>query len=161
LTATVVVPAPPFAPRKTSVMHGCLAPACAASRRVAVRRSAPWNDSSIARCVAPPGCHAKNSLAPARIACRIRSGSAAAAIAKTATPAWPARSRSMAAIPDDTSWRISTTTTSGPTPSAVARPSVMPTGTPHARISRAMCFLNSSSWLTMSAVSCAMALCPS
>ena len=33
--------------------------------------------------VAPPGFHGKNSLAPARMACRIRSGSAAVAIANT------------------------------------------------------------------------------
>ena len=69
-TATVVVPAPPLAPRNTCVTHGCLAPASAASRRAAVRRTAPWNDSSIARdaCVSPPGVQGKNSLAPARIA---------------------------------------------------------------------------------------------
>ncbi len=48
-TATVVVPAPPLAPRNACVTHGGLAPAVAASRRVAVRRTAPWNDSSIAR----------------------------------------------------------------------------------------------------------------
>ena len=38
------------------------------------------------------------------------------------------------------------------------RPSTMPTGTPHARIICAACRLNSSSWLTISAVSCAMVL---
>ena len=115
-TATVVVPAPPFAPRNTCVTHGGLAPAVAASRRAAVRRTAPWNDSSIARdaCVAPPGFHGKNSFAPARIAWRIRSGSAAAAMAKIATVGCPARSRSMAAMPDEASARMSTTTTSGP-----------------------------------------------
>ncbi len=70
LTATVVVPAPPLAPRNTCVTHGGLALAVAASRRAAVRRTAPWNDSSIERdaAVAPPGFHGKNSLAPARIA---------------------------------------------------------------------------------------------
>jgi hypothetical protein len=146
-TDTVVVPAPPLAPRKTTVMHGGLAPACAASRRAAVRRTAPWNDSSIARdaCVPPPGVQGKNSLAPARIACRMRSGSAAFAIANTATFPFPARSRSIAAIPDGASERISTTTRSGPTPSALARPSTMPTGTPPARSRRETCRLNSSS----------------
>ena len=68
--------------------------------------------------VAPPGFHGKNSLAPARIACRIRSGSAAPAIAKIATVGCPARRRSIAAIPDDASARMSTTTMSGPAASS-------------------------------------------
>ena len=46
LTATVVVPAPPLAPKNTSVVAGGLARRCAASRRAAVRRTAPWNVSS-------------------------------------------------------------------------------------------------------------------
>ena len=37
-----------------------------------------------------------------------------------ATLPWPARSRSMAAIPDEASARMSTTKTSGATPSAAA-----------------------------------------
>ena len=70
LTDTVVVPAPPLVPRNTWVTHGCLVPALDASRRAAMRRTAPWNDSSIARDagVAPPVFQGKNSLAPARIA---------------------------------------------------------------------------------------------
>ena len=70
LTDTVVVPAPPLAPRNTWVTQGCRAPALDASRRAAVRRTAPLNDSSIARDagVAPPVFQGKNSLAPARIA---------------------------------------------------------------------------------------------
>ena len=47
--------------------------------------------------------HGKNSLAPARMACRIRSGSAAPATAKIAMFALDARSRSIAAMPDDAS----------------------------------------------------------
>ena len=39
-TDTVVVPAPPLAPKKTSVVADGLAP-CAVSRRAAVRRTAP------------------------------------------------------------------------------------------------------------------------
>ena len=60
-TATVVVPAPPLAPRNTCVTHGCLVPAEVASRRAAIRRTAPWNDSSIARdgLVWPPGVQAE------------------------------------------------------------------------------------------------------
>ena len=42
LTATVVVPAPPFAPKNTSVDDACRAP-CVVSRRADVRRMAPWN----------------------------------------------------------------------------------------------------------------------
>ena len=57
--AMVVVPAPPFDPKKTSVVAGGRAP-CAVSRRAAVRRMAPWNVSSA-------GGQVKNSLAPARI----------------------------------------------------------------------------------------------
>ncbi len=41
LTETVVVPAPPLAPRKTWVTQGCLPPADVASRRAAIRRTAP------------------------------------------------------------------------------------------------------------------------
>ena len=157
-TATVVVPAPPLAPRNTTVIHGGRAPAWAASRRAAVRRTAPWNDSSMARdaWLAPPGFHGKNSFAPARIACRIRSGSAAVAIANTAMLLLPARRRSMDAIPDDASERMSTTTRSGPTPSAVARPSTIPTGTPPARSNRETCRLNSSSCVTIAAANCAI-----
>ena len=86
LTATVVVPAPPLAPRNACVTHGGLAPALAASRRAAVRRTAPWNDSSVARAAADPSTafQGKNSLAPARIAWRISSGSGAAAMTKIA-----------------------------------------------------------------------------
>ncbi len=40
LTATVVVPAPPLAPKNTSVVAAGLAP-CVTSRRAAVRRIAP------------------------------------------------------------------------------------------------------------------------
>jgi hypothetical protein len=43
----------------------------------------------------------------------------------------------MAAIPDDASDRMSTTTRSGPLPSG-ERPSTIPTGTPQARTSRAI-----------------------
>ena len=51
---------------------------------------------------------------------------------------------------------MSTTTTSGLAPSARPRASTMPTGTPPARSSAAMLRLNSSSWLTIDAASCAM-----
>jgi hypothetical protein len=69
-------------------------------------RTAPWNDSSVLRATPSP-VHGKNSLAPARIACRIRSGSAEPATAKIATPGCAARSRSIVAIPDDASERMS------------------------------------------------------
>ena len=75
------------------------------------------------------------------------------AIAKIATDGPPARSRSIAAIPDETSARMSTMTRSGPAPSMVARPSVMPTGTPHARIIPATCCRNSLSCVTICTVS--------
>ena len=158
-TETVVVPAPPLAPRNTWVAQGWRVPAWAASRRAAVFRTAPWKDSSIERlaCVCPPVVHGKNSLAPARIAPRIRSDSAVMATAKMAIDAWVARSRSIAAMPEAASARRSTTATSGCEPS-VARPSTIPTGTPHARSSVAAWRLKSSSWLTMSAVSCAMSI---
>ena len=59
LTPSVVVPAPPFEPKNTSVVAGGRAP-CVVSRRAASRRTALWNVSSI-------GGQVKNSLAPARI----------------------------------------------------------------------------------------------
>ena len=43
--------------------------------------------------------HAKNSFAPARIDCRISSGSVVCAIAKIARAGWAARSRSIAPMP--------------------------------------------------------------
>ena len=80
---------------------------------------------------------------------------AAAAIAKIATALWLARSRSIAAMPDEASARMSTTTTSG-----ARRPcaclSTMPTGHPARPQQPATWRLNSSSWLTMDAASCAM-----
>jgi hypothetical protein len=54
LTASVVVPAPPLAPKKTSVCAVAREPVTA-SRRAAVRRIAPWNVSST-------GGQVKNSL---------------------------------------------------------------------------------------------------
>ena len=146
LTAIVVVPAPPLAPRKAWVTQGGLALAVAASRRVAVRRTAPWNASSVARPLEEPSptFQGKNSFAPARMACRIRSDSAAVAMAKIARFALLARSRSMATMPEEASLRMSTTTRSGPWPSAL-RVSMMPMGTPQARNRREACRLNSSS----------------
>ena len=94
-------------------------PACAGrdSRRAAVRRIAPWNVSS-------GGGQVKNSLAPARIACRIRSGSASTRDGEDAGIAGaPARSRSMVGIAADASPRASTMTRSGR--SAVARASLV------------------------------------
>ena len=46
LTATVVVPAPPLAPKKTCVTEGCRAEACAVSRRAAVRRTSARRESA-------------------------------------------------------------------------------------------------------------------
>jgi hypothetical protein len=116
-TATVVVPAPPFAPKNTSVVAFGLAP-CADSRRVTARRMAAWNVSS-------GGGQTKNSLAPARMASRIMSGSLVSATTKMPTPGADARSRSMVDIADDMSPRASTMARSGCAPS---RASVTLTG---------------------------------
>ena len=70
-TATVVVPAPPLAPKNTSVASGGWRAPAGEARGARPCDAAPWNVSS-------GGGHVKNSLAPARIACRIRSGSAVA-----------------------------------------------------------------------------------
>ena len=76
---------------------------------------------------------------------------------RCATVGCPARRRSIAAMPDEASARMSMTTTSGPAVSTPARrSSTMPTGTPHPRRSAATCRLNSSSCETMDAASCAM-----
>ena len=56
LTATSSCPAPPLAPKNTSVVAVGRAP-CAVSRRAAVRRMAPWKVSSA-------GGQVKNSFAP-------------------------------------------------------------------------------------------------
>ena len=66
---------PPFAPKNTSVVAAGFAP-CARSRG-AQRCGAP-----LRRMVSSAGGHTKNSLAPARIACRIRSGPSLSATAK-------------------------------------------------------------------------------
>ena len=136
-TAIVVVPAPPLAPKNTSVVAGGCAP-CAVSRRAAVRRIAPWNVSSA-------GGQVKNSLAPARIACRISSGSAASATAKMPAPGAPRAAARCVAIADDASPRVSTMTTSGAAPVARARSSSTLTGIAPERSRRPRCFLKSSS----------------
>ena len=102
---------------------GC-APAVAASRRAAVRRTAPWNDSSIARdaCVAPPGVHGKNSFAPARIAWRIRSGSAPPRSRRSPAPDAPRAAARSPPCPDEASARMSTSAMSGGDVSAPAPP---------------------------------------
>jgi hypothetical protein len=87
----------------------------------------------------------KNSLAPARIAWRINSGSEAAATAKIATFACAARSRSIVAMPEEASARMSTMNTSGTAVSPGRRSSTIPMGTPHARRSRAISRLQLSS----------------
>ena len=98
-----------------------LAP-CVTSRRAAVRRMAPWNVSSA-------GGQTKNSFAPARIAWRIRSGSALSATAKMLDAGAAARRRSMPAIADDASPRMSTMRSSGMWSRAARRLSMTLTGT--------------------------------
>ena len=147
LTATVVVPAPPLAPRNACVTHGGLAPAVAASRRAAVRRTAPWNDSfGRARRRRAVDRRSRGRTRWRRRASPGGSGPARRPprSTKIARLALLARSRSIAAMPDEASARMSTTTRSGPCPSAL-RPSTMPTGTPQARSRREICRLNSSS----------------
>ncbi len=148
-TATVVVPAPPFAPKNTRLVAVGLAP-CDDSRRAAVRRIAPWNVSSA-------GGQVKNSFAPARIDDRMTSGSAVCATAKMPAPGDAARRRSIPAIADSASPRMSTMTTSGVSVSRAE--SMTLTGTAPARSSFPICFLNPSSSLTMSPTSCAMDYC--
>ncbi len=152
LTATVVVPAPPFAPKHTSVVADSRAP-CAVSRRAAVRRIAPWNVSS-------SGGHVKNSFAPARIDSRISSGLASSAIANIAAPDALARRRSMVPMASDASPRTSTMTRSGCAPSRPARSSMTLTGMALARSKRPTCFLNASSSETMRPTSWAMIIEP-
>ena len=148
-TLTVVVPAPPLAPKKTSVTDGGFAEALAVSRRVAMRRTAPSNESSGTG-------HMKNSLAPARIAWRISSGSVVCATAKIAVVVCAARRRSIAAMPEAASPRMSTVTTSGDVCSAPWRSSITPMGTPLGRSRRPIVRRNSSSCETTSAASWAM-----
>ena len=62
----------------------------------------------------------KNSLAPARMACRIKSGSALIATAKMPAPGVPVRSRSTVGMADAASPRISTMMRSGGTRRAPA-----------------------------------------
>ncbi len=99
----------------------------------------------------------KNSLAPARIACRMRSGSAVSATAKTPAPDDAARRRSIVAMPDEASPRRSTMTMSGGVLSRAPRPSSRLTGTAAARTILSICFRNPSSSLTMRPTSWAMA----
>src|SRR5258708_18196737 len=147
-TDVVVVPAPPFAPKKTSVIAEGRAP-MAVSRRAAGGRTARGNVSST-------GGDVKNSFAPARIDCRMRSGSAASATAKMPAPGTPARSRSMFDIADDASPRVSTMIKSGCAPSRIALASITLTGIEPARSSRPTCFRNASSSERMRPTSCAM-----
>src|ERR1041384_8084366 len=90
LTAIVVVPAPPLAPKNTSVAAGGRAP-CADSRRAAVRRIALCTGSLASG-------QLKNSFAPALIDWRMRSESAAIATAKIPALGEAARTRSIVDI---------------------------------------------------------------
>jgi hypothetical protein len=102
------------------------------------------------------GGQVKNSFAPARMAWRIRSGSAASAMAKMPALAAEARSRSMPAMADEASPRMSTMMTSGEVPSRVRRSSSRLTDSAPERSIRSICFLKASSWETICAMSCAM-----
>ncbi len=139
----VVVPAPPLAPKKTNVVDDGFEP-WTVSRRAVRRRTAPWNSSSA-------GGHVKNSLAPARIAWRMRSGSAADAMAKMPVAGALALMRSMFAIADDTSVRMSTTTRSAGDPSRTS--SMTLTGMGPDCSSRPVRRLNSSSFEQICAAS--------
>jgi len=148
LTASVVVPAPPLAPKNTSVVAGGFAP-CVVSRRAAVRRMAPWKVSS-------GGGQVKNSFAPARIDCRIRSGSACIATAKIPAFGAAARMRSIVDMAEDGSPRVSTMTRSSAALSRASRSSMMLTGIAPERRSRPICVVKASSPLTINPTSCAM-----
>jgi hypothetical protein len=109
-TASVVVPAPPFVPKndrtdvERSLSFGRL--------RSIVRRSAVRKASSSRGTASPFGDQDRYSFAPARIACRICSGSAEDAIAKIDVDGHEARRRSIpltAAMPP----RISTMASTG------------------------------------------------
>src|SRR5688572_3164171 len=86
-TPTVVVPEPPFAPTNAMVVaRGRVAGE--ALRRDVARAIASWNVLSDVG-------HAKNSFAPARIACRMRSGFASTETMKIETLGAAIRSRSI------------------------------------------------------------------
>ena len=151
LTAIVVVPVPPFAPKNTSVVAPGVVTVCA-SRRLAARRIASWN-------VLLGGGQVKNSFAPARIASRMVSGSAASAIMKIPAAGDAARARSIVPTAAGRSVRPSTRIRSA-APLRAAPSSATATGVVHERRRRPICVLNGSSRLTMSATRCAIVSAP-
>ena len=158
-TATVVVPAPPLAPRNTCVTHGCLLPAEVASRRAArpahraverllhrarglgLRRRRPGEE------LVGAGAHRLQDQVGLGGRGNREDGHAVVAGAQPLDGRHPRR-RVGADVDDEDVGR-----------GVLDRPSTMPTGTPPARSSRATWRLNSSSWLTIDAASCAMEPC--
>ncbi len=147
LTASVVVPEPPLAPKNTSVV-AWRAPD-ADCRRAAARASASEN----AACT---GGHVRNSFAPARIACRMTSGCASSATTKMAIDGEAKRSRSTAAIARATSVRASTITRSACEPSRENGSPPRLTGVDPVRSTPAMSFLHLSSSVRIDATRRAM-----
>ena len=157
-TAIVVVPAPPLAPKNTSVTHGGFAPA---SPPRAAPPSGARRRGTIPRSPGPTARHrrpqVKNSFAPARIACRIRSGSArvrdgedrgAGSAGAQPLDGGHARRGVRPDVDDDDVRRR-----------AVLRGAALDDAHGDAARSAACARsarLNSSSWLTIAAVSCAM-----
>src|SRR5262249_10525932 len=110
--------------------------------------------------VSSAGGHVKNSFAPARIECRMRSGSALSATAKMASAGDDPRRRSIVDIADVASPRTSTTTRSGAAarPSRDMRSSIRLMGTAPERSIRPIWLLKPSSSLKIDAASWAMLL---
>src|SRR5688572_8135457 len=144
-TAMVVVPAPPLTPKNDRTVL-VRVPSFDFDRS-AVRWIAAVNESSSGQ--------ARYSLAPARMACRICSGCADAAIAKIVADGQAPRSRSMASVLAP--WRMSTIVSDGGF--AVAwRSSTIATEVPEPRRHFVTCARKSGSVLEMRTVSCAMVL---
>jgi hypothetical protein len=151
-TATVVVPTPPFAPKKTSVVVGERSPGAASSRAV-IRRIA---SSMVSRA----GGHVRNSLAPDRIDWRMRSGAASSATKKMVALGEATLTRSTVCIAVVTAFRPSTITMSDDTPSRGNRSSVTRTGTAANRSRAASCERKLLSSVTMRLVSRTMFTAP-
>ena len=137
-TATVVVPAPPLAPRNTCVTHGCRAPAVRGSRRAP--SAAPRRGTTPPSC-ATPASRRRRSTGRTRWRRRASPGGSARArlrprSRRSPSPGCAARSRSMAAMPGRRVAADVDDDEVGPRRSAPGRRSSrMPTGTPHARSS--------------------------
>ena len=151
----VVVPLPPFAPKNESVRPPGPLPVLFARIRAATDRMASWTPSTIVSGgSSASGGQGKNSLAPARMACRIKSGSATPAMVTMAIEGQCARTRSTP--PSADAPVLTSTMARSGVPAPSPRSSTMLTGVPLERSTAVTAVRNWASCVLIIEASCAM-----